>query len=141
MSGGKTLVHCYLGISRSVSICVAYLMRYKELIGKQNKFGAGEAVRYIRERRQYVKPNGGFMKQLLEYERYLDGGRTADEHEDGVELSDEQRRVQEAALKSIEKNNRYIKATTVIKSKMTDSFAIQIILGLAFFQQTIAANM
>lgn len=103
MLGGKTLVHCILGISRSVSMCVAYLMRYKEFIGKKNTFGAEEAVTYIRERRQFARPNRGFMAQLLEYKKYLDDGSTSDEYEDGGDLSKAKRHVQEAALKSIEK--------------------------------------
>ena len=102
MLGGKALVHCMYGVSRSVSICVAYLMRYKELIGKNSKFGVDEAVGYIRVRRYFVGPNRGFMFQLRNYEEYLQGKRTSDEYEHGEELSDETKYEQEAAIKSIE---------------------------------------
>lgn len=27
--GGRTLVHCMAGVSRSSSLCIAYLMKYK----------------------------------------------------------------------------------------------------------------
>ena len=77
-------------------------MRYKELIGKTNKFGADEGLRYIIERRPFASPNSGFMEQLLQYEIYLESGRTSDEYECVRELSDAERRVQDAALKSIE---------------------------------------
>ena len=113
MIGGKTLVHCIMGISRSVSICVAYLMRYRGIIAKCNKIGADEAVRYVKERRKYAGPNRGFMAQLLEYEKYLDGGKSLDEYEQSessmshrelsAALSDAKRNAQEAALRSIEK--------------------------------------
>ena len=112
MIGGKTLVHCIMGISRSVSICVAYLMRYSGIFGRCNKMGADEAVRYVKERRKYAGPNRGFMAQLLEYEKYLDGGKSLHEydksgssmshHELSMASSDAKRNAQEAALRSIE---------------------------------------
>ena len=50
MVGGKTIVHCIAGVSRSVSLCAAYLMANvkseKGLFGKGN-MGATEAVKYI----------------------------------------------------------------------------------------------
>ena len=104
MLGGKALVHCMKGVSRSVSICAAYLMRYKELVRHcNNEFGADEVVSYIRERRPFVKPNKGFIAQLLQYEKHLDSGRSEDECEDGRRLWDEETRVQAEALQSIER--------------------------------------
>ena len=113
MLGGKTLVHCIMGISRSVAVCVAYLMRYRGIIGKCDKIGAEEAVQYVKERRKYAGPNRGFMAQLLEYEQYLDGGKSLDKydqskssmshHELSMALSDAKRNAQEAALSSIAK--------------------------------------
>ncbi|XP_038678207.1 dual specificity protein phosphatase 5 [Scyliorhinus canicula] len=60
-TGGKVLVHCEAGISRSPTICLAYLMRSKEL-------RLEEAFDYIKERRSTISPNFGFMNQLLQYE-------------------------------------------------------------------------
>ncbi|XP_060698260.1 dual specificity protein phosphatase 5 [Hemiscyllium ocellatum] len=60
-TGGKVLVHCEAGISRSPTICLAYLMRSKEL-------RLEEAFDYIKERRNTISPNFGFMNQLLQYE-------------------------------------------------------------------------
>lgn len=59
--GGKVLVHCEAGISRSPTICMAYLMKTKQ-------FHLKEAFDYIKQRRSVVSPNFGFMGQLLQYE-------------------------------------------------------------------------
>lgn len=63
--GGKTLVHCLCGRSRSVSVCVAYLIKYGGLTCK-------EAIKKIRNVRPEADPNSGFWKQLCEYERFID---------------------------------------------------------------------
>ncbi|EPQ12884.1 Dual specificity protein phosphatase 5 [Myotis brandtii] len=59
--GGKVLVHCEAGISRSPTICMAYLM-------KTRQFRLKDAFDYIKQRRSVVSPNFGFMGQLLQYE-------------------------------------------------------------------------
>nr|XP_025973292.1 dual specificity protein phosphatase 5 [Dromaius novaehollandiae] len=60
-AGGKILVHCEAGISRSPTICMAYLMKTKKL-------RLEEAFDYIKQRRSLISPNFGFMGQLLQYE-------------------------------------------------------------------------
>lgn len=60
-TGGKILVHCEAGISRSPTICMAYLMKTKKL-------RLDEAFDYIKQRRSLISPNFGFMGQLLQYE-------------------------------------------------------------------------
>jgi protein-tyrosine phosphatase len=62
--GGRVLVHCYAGMSRSVTIAVAYLMQ-------EHQMKMDEALRLIRQKRPYSEPNPGFMKQLAEFEREL----------------------------------------------------------------------
>lgn len=64
--GIKTLVHCYVGRSRSASIILAYLMRYQNM-------SLREAFYYLRSRRSIIGPNFGFIKQLINYERSLFG--------------------------------------------------------------------
>ncbi|KAL6066299.1 hypothetical protein STEG23_033437 [Scotinomys teguina] len=59
--GGKVLVHCEAGVSRSPTICMAYLMKTKQLRLK-------EAFDYVKQRRSVISPNFGFMGQLLQYE-------------------------------------------------------------------------
>ncbi|XP_066510011.1 dual specificity protein phosphatase 5-like [Hoplias malabaricus] len=59
--GGKVLVHCEAGISRSPTICMAYLMRTQRL-------RLEEAFDIIRQRRSIISPNFSFMGQLLQFE-------------------------------------------------------------------------
>ncbi|CAF1607988.1 unnamed protein product [Rotaria sp. Silwood1] len=67
--GKKTLVHCYVGRSRSASIILAYLMKYKQM-------SLREAFYYLRSRRPIIGPNFGFIKQLVAYEKSLFGSTT-----------------------------------------------------------------
>ncbi|XP_018418073.1 PREDICTED: dual specificity protein phosphatase 5 [Nanorana parkeri] len=61
LSGGRVLVHCEAGISRSPTICMAYLMKTKRI-------PLEEAFEYIKQRRSLISPNFSFMGQLLHYE-------------------------------------------------------------------------
>uniref|UniRef100_T1IQY8 protein-serine/threonine phosphatase n=1 Tax=Strigamia maritima TaxID=126957 RepID=T1IQY8_STRMM len=67
--GGKTLVHCIAGVSRSVSLCLAYLMKYEGMSLRKAYF-------HVKARRPIAHPNHGFFKQLIEYERRLFGQDT-----------------------------------------------------------------
>ncbi|MEQ2197484.1 hypothetical protein XENOCAPTIV_030129, partial [Xenoophorus captivus] len=60
-SGGNVLVHCEAGISRSPTICMAYIMRTQKL-------RLDEAFEIIKQRRAVISPNFSFMGQLLQYE-------------------------------------------------------------------------
>lgn len=57
----NVLVHCYAGVSRSVSLVVAYLMR-------ANKWTLNRALEFVRKKRLGVQPNQGFMSQLKRFE-------------------------------------------------------------------------
>lgn len=58
---GRVLVHCTLGISRSITIIAAYIMwRWG--------FGAARALQFIKEKRNTASPNEGFIDQLLVWE-------------------------------------------------------------------------
>ena len=65
-NGGCTLVHCRAGISRSASICIAYMMKTRNMTLKQ-------AYRYVKQRRDIIHPNAGFFRQLIAYEESLYG--------------------------------------------------------------------
>ncbi|XP_044276045.1 dual specificity protein phosphatase 13-like [Varanus komodoensis] len=54
--GGKILVHCAFGISRSSSLVLAYLMIYHHL-------SLVEAIQTVKAHR-WIFPNRGFLKQL-----------------------------------------------------------------------------
>ena len=59
--GEGTLVVCTAGMSRSATICIAYLMKYKRMSYTQ-------AFDLAKKARPYVNPNKGFVKFLKEYE-------------------------------------------------------------------------
>ncbi|BFZ25368.1 hypothetical protein BsWGS_28407 [Bradybaena similaris] len=64
--GGKTLVHCVAGVSRSATICLAYLVKYQQMTLEQ-------AYRHVKKRRSVIHPNPGFWRQLIDYERRILG--------------------------------------------------------------------
>lgn len=47
-------MHCYAGVSRSVTIIVAYLMKYWG-------WGLKVALAFVQAKRVVAKPNDGFM--------------------------------------------------------------------------------
>lgn len=64
VAGGKTLVYCVAGISRSATLCIAYLMKY-------NNMTLRNAFRHLRSRRRIIRPNNSFFRQLIDFERRL----------------------------------------------------------------------
>ena len=53
-----------MGVSRSTSLVLAYLMKYKRMTLRQ-------AFELVSSRRTCVRPNPGFWRQLLDYEKRL----------------------------------------------------------------------
>ncbi|CAG0923334.1 unnamed protein product [Notodromas monacha] len=64
--GGRTLIHCVAGVSRSAALCMVYLIKYE---GRNLR----EAYFYVRGRRPIVRPNVGFFRQMIEYEKRVLG--------------------------------------------------------------------
>ncbi|XP_033756697.1 dual specificity protein phosphatase 1-like [Pecten maximus] len=62
--GGKTLVHCQAGISRSATICLAYIMQSQCL-------SLDEAFEFVKSRRSVISPNISFLQQLLDFEKEI----------------------------------------------------------------------
>ncbi|KZV90131.1 phosphatases II [Exidia glandulosa HHB12029] len=60
--GGKVLVHCFQGVSRSASVVAAYLMAKRGI-------ARDEALELVRAARPAIQPNLGFMKQLDEFHK------------------------------------------------------------------------
>ncbi|EGR28016.1 hypothetical protein IMG5_184860 [Ichthyophthirius multifiliis] len=56
----NVLVHCFKGVSRSPTICIAYLM-------KKENIRCSEAYQEIKKHRKEVNPNGGFMFHLEKF--------------------------------------------------------------------------
>ena len=81
------LVHCLAGISRSVTVTVAYLMAQKSMC-------LNEAYDFVKKCKPNISPNFTFMGQLLDFEKALHhetackcaAHRSADD--DGIAASD-----------------------------------------------------
>lgn len=60
---GNVLIHCLAGMSRSVTVAVAYIMTATNLSWK-------DALKVVRTGRAVANPNVGFQTQLQEFEMY-----------------------------------------------------------------------
>ena len=61
--GGVVVIHCVAGVSRSATLCLAYLTKY---------YGSlGEAWGHVKTIRPWVRPNYSFMEQLGEWEKVV----------------------------------------------------------------------
>ncbi|XP_023035090.1 protein phosphatase Slingshot isoform X2 [Drosophila willistoni] len=60
---GNVLIHCLAGMSRSVTVAVAYIMTATHLNWK-------EALKVVRAGRAVANPNAGFQSQLQEFEQF-----------------------------------------------------------------------
>ncbi|MBN3296690.1 dual specificity phosphatase 28 [Amia ocellicauda] len=77
--GGRSVVYCKNGRSRSASICMAYLMKHQGL-------SLSQAFQAVKTARSVVEPNKGFWEQLQKYEKELERRRTADSGTGGGSL-------------------------------------------------------
>ena len=57
---GKVFVHCSRGVSRSAAIVIAYIMKKENMNYK-------EAFEFVKDKRNMIRPNRGFVKQLKDY--------------------------------------------------------------------------
>jgi protein-tyrosine phosphatase len=65
-------VHCVAGISRSASLVIGYLLKYKDYTLKQVIYwNLIKAIKKVKRCRAVVNPNKGFLMQLEEYEKKL----------------------------------------------------------------------
>ncbi|KAG7299659.1 hypothetical protein JYU34_016652 [Plutella xylostella] len=62
--GEMVLVHCVAGVSRSVTLCLAYLVKWEKMTLR-------DAYHHMKLRRPQIRPNTGFFKQLIKYEERL----------------------------------------------------------------------
>uniref|UniRef100_A0A3P8VB23 Dual specificity phosphatase 28 n=2 Tax=Cynoglossus semilaevis TaxID=244447 RepID=A0A3P8VB23_CYNSE len=76
--GGRSLVYCKNGRSRSASICIAFLM-------KQHKLKLKEALQEVKSARHVIDPNPGFLSQLQTYEEELERRRARAEEISGLQ--------------------------------------------------------
>lgn len=61
----KVLVHCVVGVSRSATLVLAFLMLHRQLSLRQ-------AVIAVRQHR-WIFPNRGFLRQLCKLDQRLRG--------------------------------------------------------------------
>jgi len=59
-NGNGVLVHCHMGISRSTTCIIAYLLKYEGM-------DLSSALNLCKSSRPIVNPNPGFMIQLKSY--------------------------------------------------------------------------
>mmetsp|Transcript_12181 Transcript_12181/g.13889 ORF Transcript_12181/g.13889 Transcript_12181/m.13889 type:complete len:119 (-) Transcript_12181:70-426(-) len=64
--GGKVLVHCFAGKSRSSTFVLAYLMKVKQM-------NLADAFTLLKSKREQCEPNIGFIVQLKAFEKTLFG--------------------------------------------------------------------
>ncbi|KAL1491159.1 hypothetical protein ABEB36_011799 [Hypothenemus hampei] len=62
--GGRTWIFCVAGVSRSATLCIAYLMKKRHLT-------LAQAYDYVKGRRPKIRPNCGFFRQLISYENTI----------------------------------------------------------------------
>jgi len=65
-AGGRVLIHCAAGISRSATILLSFLMRYRN-------YDLRSAFNLVKSIRRVVRPNNGFFQNLIDYERSIRG--------------------------------------------------------------------
>lgn len=73
-NGTGVFIHCAAGVSRSVTLTIAYFMKYQNMT-------VNDALSMIRARRWIANPNPGFMKQLREWEGKLRNDKNRMEQE------------------------------------------------------------
>ena len=61
--GDIVMVNCWQGASRSVTVVLAYLIRYQSMTVE-------EALRMVKEKRD-IRPNNAFLQSLIDYEEEL----------------------------------------------------------------------
>jgi hypothetical protein len=66
--GRRTLVHCRMGVSRSATMVLAFLMA-------EFRMSLGQALLMLRQRRSFINPNIRFQRDLLAWEYHLFGKR------------------------------------------------------------------
>ncbi|XP_078001222.1 dual specificity protein phosphatase 10-like [Glandiceps talaboti] len=66
-NGSNILVHCHAGVSRSATLCIAYIMKHTNMT-------MTDAYQYVKHKRPIISPNLNFMGQLVEFEDALNQG-------------------------------------------------------------------
>lgn len=62
------MLHCQMGVSRSSSLVIAFLMKDLGMIFQ-------EAKAYVKSRREVISPSEAFIKDLVKYDEQLHENR------------------------------------------------------------------
>ena len=73
-----TLVHCLMGVSRSATVVLAYLMATQHLY-------LDDATKIVLKSRNFIHPNDGFIKQLIAFEKQTMGQMTYLPNKEGIQ--------------------------------------------------------
>jgi len=60
----NVLIHCFMGSSRSATIMIAYLIKYKN-------YRLRDALNFVKDKRDIVNLNVDFFNQLKKYDHYI----------------------------------------------------------------------
>ncbi|EGG21766.1 putative protein tyrosine phosphatase [Cavenderia fasciculata] len=90
-TGGRVLVHCAMGISRSTTAVMAYIMKTQGLDYATTR-------QLVKEKRSIIQPNVGFVKALKAYDEKLHESKPIDSK--GSSLSSSQTQLQQRSSSS-----------------------------------------
>ena len=77
----RVLIHCQMGISRSTTLTIAYLMKSK-------KYSLYDAYKLCKECRPRIRPNDGFYQRLTQFEMKIFDGKCTTQQIDDEKLRD-----------------------------------------------------
>lgn len=94
---GNVLIHCLAGMSRSITVCVAYIMTISQLTWR-------DGLKVVRAGRAIANPNLGFQNQLQDFEatRLVAERLRLKERFPSIQLTERDREKCEAAISNYE---------------------------------------
>jgi hypothetical protein len=116
--GLPVLVHCAMGVSRSASVVIAYMIRYENMT-------LAEAHALLKSKRNEICPNLGFLQQLGMWEEQCRGASTLNDLPqmktiaEGADFAREDESIPPEVLQESLKSSNAQKASTTNKCKVS----------------------
>lgn len=123
--GGKIIVHCFHGISRSVTLVIAYLMikeaqqntdKFLEKYSKQSL--AQEKIDFVQSKREIAFPNYSFAQQLHDLEKTIMDKKLAekkqienDQENDDTHIVDDLHKINMSMNNNVIESEYYVRDT------------------------------
>ena len=99
------LIHCMAGISRSVTLTIAYIMAFFNL-------SMQDAYQYVKDKRPAISPNLNFMGQLVEFERHCQEKGPRDSRDmDEYEPTQSQKEISKKLMQKIVRSGSNVSLT------------------------------